>query len=204
MRGIVSVPAATTTKGAAVTVVYEISNGISSSIATMRVDTADEFKNPPVVFDSFGQADDSDVVAVDVDVLGPVERVEGGADRHALADEDRYVALGVSRGLALAQGRQREQAEAAAAKITQFIKEIENQLGWTTQLPWSAGTVEARGRTGRPPTSSEIKKTAAQRRQDRLDRRYRFSRHSGPPTLSRTRKHPCARRATVYPVRRPL
>jgi len=30
---------------------------------------------------------------------------------------------------------QREQAEAAAAKIEQFIKEIENQLGWTTQLP---------------------------------------------------------------------
>src|SRR5712671_6280047 len=33
---------------------------------------------------------------------------------------------------------QREQAEAAAAKIGQFIKEIESQLGWTTQLPWSA------------------------------------------------------------------
>src|SRR5216117_3922488 len=33
---------------------------------------------------------------------------------------------------------QREQAEAAAAKISQFIKEIESQLGWTTQLPWSA------------------------------------------------------------------
>ena len=32
---------------------------------------------------------------------------------------------------------QREQAEAAAAKIEQFIKEIESQLGWTTQLPWS-------------------------------------------------------------------
>ena len=33
----------------------------------------------------------------------------------------------------------------------------------------AAGTVEARGRTGRPPTASEIKKTAAQRRQERLD-----------------------------------
>jgi len=32
---------------------------------------------------------------------------------------------------------QHEQAEAAAAKISQFIKEIESQLGWTTQLPWS-------------------------------------------------------------------
>src|SRR5688500_508186 len=39
---------------------------------------------------------------------------------------------------------QREQAEAAAAKIGQFVKEIENQLGWTTQLPWSASTIEQR------------------------------------------------------------
>jgi signal transduction histidine kinase len=39
---------------------------------------------------------------------------------------------------------QREQAEAAAAKISQFIKEIESQLGWTTQLPWSASSIEQR------------------------------------------------------------
>jgi signal transduction histidine kinase len=39
---------------------------------------------------------------------------------------------------------QHEQAEAAAAKIGQFIKEIEIQLGWTTQLPWSAGSIEQR------------------------------------------------------------
>src|SRR6266516_3541283 len=39
---------------------------------------------------------------------------------------------------------QREQEEAAAAKIGQFIKEIESQLGWTTQLPWSAGSIEQR------------------------------------------------------------
>jgi hypothetical protein len=32
-----------------------------------------------------------------------------------------------------------------------------------------AGTIEARGRTGRRPTSGEIKKTAAARRQERLD-----------------------------------
>src|SRR5215472_13791262 len=37
---------------------------------------------------------------------------------------------------------QQEQAEAAAAKISQFIKEIESQLGWTTQLPWSASSNE--------------------------------------------------------------
>jgi signal transduction histidine kinase/DNA-binding response OmpR family regulator len=39
---------------------------------------------------------------------------------------------------------QREQAEAASAKISQFITEIENQLGWTTQLPWSAGSIDQR------------------------------------------------------------
>ncbi len=39
---------------------------------------------------------------------------------------------------------QHEQAEAASAKIGQFITEIESQLGWTTQLPWSSGTIEQR------------------------------------------------------------
>jgi signal transduction histidine kinase len=39
---------------------------------------------------------------------------------------------------------QHEQAVAAAAKITQFIKEIESQLGWTTQLPWSTGSIQDR------------------------------------------------------------
>jgi signal transduction histidine kinase len=39
---------------------------------------------------------------------------------------------------------QHEQAEAAAAKIGQFVKELESQLGWTTQLPWSAGSIEQR------------------------------------------------------------
>jgi signal transduction histidine kinase len=39
---------------------------------------------------------------------------------------------------------QREQAEAAAAKISQFIKEIERQIGWTTELPWSTDTIEQR------------------------------------------------------------
>jgi signal transduction histidine kinase len=39
---------------------------------------------------------------------------------------------------------QREQAEAAAAKIGQFIREIESQIGWTTQLPWAASALEQR------------------------------------------------------------
>jgi signal transduction histidine kinase len=39
---------------------------------------------------------------------------------------------------------QREQAESAAAKIAQFVGEIKNQLGWTTQLPWSSATMDQR------------------------------------------------------------
>jgi signal transduction histidine kinase len=39
---------------------------------------------------------------------------------------------------------EREQAEAAAGKIGQFIAEIESQIGWTTTLPWSASTLEER------------------------------------------------------------
>ena len=39
---------------------------------------------------------------------------------------------------------QREEAQAAAGKIEQFITEIESQVGWTTQLPWSDGTLEQR------------------------------------------------------------
>jgi two-component system, NtrC family, sensor kinase len=37
---------------------------------------------------------------------------------------------------------QRQQAEAAASRIGQFIKEIDGQMAWATQLPWSADTVE--------------------------------------------------------------
>jgi hypothetical protein len=43
----------------------------------------------------------------------------------------------------------RLQAEAAAAKIGQLIKEIESQVGSTTQLPsWSTGTIEQRRTDG--------------------------------------------------------
>ncbi|MEK6665404.1 MAG: GAF domain-containing protein, partial [candidate division NC10 bacterium] len=39
----------------------------------------------------------------------------------------------------MALGRiQREKAQAAASKIEQFIKEIERQIGWTTQAQWGA------------------------------------------------------------------
>jgi len=39
---------------------------------------------------------------------------------------------------------QREQAESAAIKIGQFFREIEAQLGWTVQLPWTMATLQQR------------------------------------------------------------
>ncbi len=39
---------------------------------------------------------------------------------------------------------QREQAQNAAIRIGQFVREIEGQLGWTTQLSWSAGGIDQR------------------------------------------------------------
>ena len=39
---------------------------------------------------------------------------------------------------------QREQAASAAAKIGQFIAEIQSQIGWTTELPWSGATLDQR------------------------------------------------------------
>src|SRR6201996_9290945 len=41
-------------------------------------------------------------------------------------------------------GVQREQARAAADKIEEFVTQIQSQVGWTTQLPWSDGTLEQR------------------------------------------------------------
>jgi len=37
---------------------------------------------------------------------------------------------------------QTAQAEAASDKISQFVKEIEGQMAWATQLPWSANSLE--------------------------------------------------------------
>jgi signal transduction histidine kinase len=39
---------------------------------------------------------------------------------------------------------QREQAASAAARIGAFVTNIESQIAWTTELPWSSGTMEQR------------------------------------------------------------
>ena len=44
---------------------------------------------------------------------------------------------------------ERERALAAADKIEQFISEINREVGWTTQLPWSNATLQQRSSDGR-------------------------------------------------------
>ena len=44
---------------------------------------------------------------------------------------------------------QKEQAISAASKITQFIREIEGQVGWTTHLSWETAAAEQRELDGR-------------------------------------------------------
>src|SRR3974377_634581 len=39
---------------------------------------------------------------------------------------------------------QEQQAVAAADKIEEFITQIESQVGWTTHLPWTDGTLDQR------------------------------------------------------------
>ena len=63
---LVSVRAPATLDEPAVQLVYAISNGIDESRATLTLRTAEDFDNPPIVYDAYGNADDSDSVAVDV------------------------------------------------------------------------------------------------------------------------------------------
>jgi hypothetical protein len=65
---------------------------------------------------------------------------------------------------------QREQAQAAAKEIDQFIEGIKSQVGWTTQLPWSDGTIDARRFDGlrllrQVPAITELSQLNAQGRE---------------------------------------
>ena len=62
-----------------VVVVYRVTNGLTESRATMTLETAQDFNNPPVVYDAFGRADESGSVLIDV--------LEGSYDPDGSADD---------------------------------------------------------------------------------------------------------------------
>ncbi|MDR7251760.1 hypothetical protein J2X46_000732 [Nocardioides sp. BE266] len=64
-----------------VVIVYKVTNGLDESRATMTLETAEDYNNPPVVYDAFGRAGESGSVVVDVlegayDPDGPAEDLE--------------------------------------------------------------------------------------------------------------------------------
>ena len=63
---LVTVPAPDSAKAPPTVLVYRVTNGIDESRATMTLTTADDYDNPPIVYDAFGRADDSGSVVVDV------------------------------------------------------------------------------------------------------------------------------------------
>ena len=124
---------------------------------------------------------------------------------------------------------QHEQADAAAAKITQFLKEIEHQIGWVSQMQPTAATVEdlrinAIRLLRLTPAIAEVAQIDANgREQLRVSRQVRdvigsqadFSQNPafltakasgvfyGPSTLSRDRALPDALRCAVRAASRP-
>jgi hypothetical protein len=73
---------------------------------------------------------------------------------------------------------QRAQADAAATNITQFVKEIENQMAWATLLPWSTKAWEewrfdAVRMLRQVPAITELKQLDANGRE-----LFRMSRHA--------------------------
>ena len=99
---------------------------------------------------------------------------------------------------------QREQAAAAAKEIDQFIEGIKSQVGWTTQLPWSAGTIEARRFDGlRLLAAGAGDHRACAARRARQGAAARLAARDGRggklgPTTPRTRNSPRRWRKKVY------
>jgi hypothetical protein len=78
---LVTVPAPKTMGEPPVVIVYSVTNGLDESRATMTLETAEDFNNPPVVYDAFGRANESGSVLVDVlegayDPDGPADALE--------------------------------------------------------------------------------------------------------------------------------
>lgn len=78
--GPVTIKAPATADADQVDVVYTLSNGIDSSSSTASLRTVEGYNNPPVVYDAFGTADDSDAVRVDL--------LAADAERSAAYDPD--------------------------------------------------------------------------------------------------------------------
>ena len=80
----------------------------------------------------------AEVAPPKVDFVGKTSSQEKSADAQLLQDNGQPEVRALRSRILLMQ------AEGIADKLTQFIKENQNQVGWTTQLPSTAGSIDQR------------------------------------------------------------
>ncbi len=112
---LVSVPAPDSIGQPPVVIVYRVTNGLTESRATMTLETAADYDNPPVVYDAFGRADDSGSVVVDV--------LEGAYDPDGAAEDLRVTEVSGDRAARVVDGAQVRADRGAAPKVLPFVVE---------------------------------------------------------------------------------
>lgn len=112
---LVTVPAPDSLSAPPVVVVYRVTNGLAESRATMTLDTAADYDNPPVVYDAFGRANDSGSVVVDV--------LEGAYDPDGPAEELRVTEVSGDPTARVVGGVQVRADRGVAPKVLPFVIE---------------------------------------------------------------------------------
>ncbi len=109
---LVTVPAPDSLQAPPVVVVYRVTNGLSESRSTMTLTTADDYNNPPIVYDAFGRADDSGSVVVDV--------LEGSYDPDGSAEDLEVTDVGGDPSARVVDGTRVRADRGAAPKVLPF------------------------------------------------------------------------------------
>lgn len=123
---LVTVPAPDRVDAPAVQVVYSITNGLDSSRAVMKLETAAEINNPPVVHDAFGRADDSESVTVGV--------LDGAYDPDGRVDDLRVAEVLGDPGVARIDGDRVKANRAASPLVVPFRVEDGDGASATASL----------------------------------------------------------------------
>lgn len=109
---LVTVPAPDTLDAPPVVVVYRVTNGLNESRSTMTLQTADDYNNPPIVYDAFGRADDSGSVVVDV--------LDGAYDPDGDAQDLTVTRVSGDRSARVVDGAEVRANRGAAPKVLPF------------------------------------------------------------------------------------
>ena len=112
---LVTVPAPDSLGQPPVVIVYSVTNGLAQSRATMTLQTAKDYDNPPVIYDAFGRVNDSGSVVVDV--------LEGAYDPDGSAEDLRVTEVSGDPTARVVGGAQVRADRGAAPKVLPFVVE---------------------------------------------------------------------------------